>query len=91
LKCKLQTKTEKLKIAPLIPLFVGILAFVGLREELEYKLKSSIARYIKGDIKKLANFYPGYRLRVGHWRVLFEVTNGKIIVYRIIHRKEAYR
>ena len=46
---------------------------------------------LTGDIKKLANYYPEYRLRVGHWRILFEVTNGKIIVYRIIHRKEAYR
>jgi mRNA interferase RelE/StbE len=46
---------------------------------------------LTGDIKKLTNFYPEYRLRVGHWRVLFEVINGKIIIYRIIHRKEAYR
>ena len=45
-----------------------------------------------GDIKKLTNFTPEYRLRVGHFRVLFEIENeSRIIVYRIIHRREAYR
>jgi mRNA interferase RelE/StbE len=44
-----------------------------------------------GDIKKLSNFSSEYRLRVGIWRILFEVSKKKIIIYRILHRKEAYR
>lgn len=44
-----------------------------------------------GNIKKLTNHTPEYRLRVGDWRVLFEVSINKIIIYRIRHRKEAYR
>jgi len=44
-----------------------------------------------GDIKKLTNYSPEYRLRVGEWRILFEASNEKIIVYRIRNRKEAYR
>jgi len=44
-----------------------------------------------GDIKKLTHFSPEYRLRVGNWRVLFEVSTTKIIIYRILHRKEANR
>ena len=45
-----------------------------------------------GDVKRLTNFTPEYRLRVGHFRVLFEIENTKnIIVYRIVHRREAYR
>jgi len=44
-----------------------------------------------GNIKKLTNNTPEYRLRVGDWRVLFEVSTNKIIIYRILHRKEAYR
>ena len=44
-----------------------------------------------GDIKRLSNFSPEYRLRVGSWRILFEVSKKKIIIYRILHRKEAYR
>ncbi|MBI5142618.1 MAG: type II toxin-antitoxin system RelE/ParE family toxin [Nitrospirae bacterium] len=44
-----------------------------------------------GDIKKLTNFSPEYRLRVGNFRILFEVAGNKAIIYRILHRKEAYR
>lgn len=44
-----------------------------------------------GDIKKLTNFSPEYRLRVGKYRILFEVAGNKAIIYRILHRKEAYR
>jgi len=46
---------------------------------------------LTGNIKKLTNHTPEYRLRVGDWRVLFEVSKDKIIIYRIRHRKEAYR
>ena len=46
---------------------------------------------LHGDVKKLTNFTPEYRLRVGNYRVLFETESRKIIVYRIIHRKDAYK
>ena len=47
---------------------------------------------LTGDVKKLTNFTPEYRLRVGQFRVLFEVENEtRIIVYRVVHRREAYR
>lgn len=45
-----------------------------------------------GDIKKLTNFTPEFRLRIGTYRVLFEFeTASQIVVYRIVHRREAYR
>ncbi len=46
---------------------------------------------LKGDVKRLTNFTPEYRLRVGDHRVLFEVENKYIVVYRVRHRREAYR
>jgi len=47
---------------------------------------------LAGDVKKLTNFTPEYRLRVGRFRVLFEIEDRtRIIVYRIVHRREAYR
>lgn len=46
---------------------------------------------LTGDIKKLASALPEYRLRIGVWRVLFEIVERKIIIYRILHRQEAYR
>ena len=46
---------------------------------------------LTGDIKRLTNFTPEYRMRVGDYRVLFEVDESTIIIYRIKHRKEVYR
>lgn len=46
---------------------------------------------LSGDVKRLTNFTPEYRLRVGDWRVLFEIEADRIIVYRILHRRDAYR
>lgn len=44
-----------------------------------------------GDVKKLTNFTPEYRLRVGDYRILFEVQGSEVIVYRILHRRDAYQ
>ncbi|MDI6762555.1 MAG: type II toxin-antitoxin system RelE/ParE family toxin [Thermodesulfobacteriota bacterium] len=46
---------------------------------------------LKGDVKRLTNFTPEYRLRYRNWRVLFEVEDDRIIIYRIMHRKDIYR
>ena len=42
------------------------------------------------NIKKLTNFEPAYRLRIGDYRVLFDVENEFIIIGRVLHRKESY-
>ena len=46
---------------------------------------------LKGDIKRLTNYTPEYRLRSGDFRILFELIENKIIIYRIKHRKDAYK
>jgi len=46
---------------------------------------------LKGNVKQLTNHTPEYRLRVGDYRVLFEVNDKTIVVYRIRHRREAYK
>ena len=46
---------------------------------------------LTGDTKKLTNYSPEYRLRVGIYRVLFEIEENKVIIYRIRHRKESYK
>jgi mRNA interferase RelE/StbE len=51
------------------------------------KLQDGLA----GDVKKLRNFTPRYRLRVGDYRVLFEVEKDEIIIHVIGHRRETYR
>jgi mRNA interferase RelE/StbE len=46
---------------------------------------------LKGDVKKLTNFTPEYRLRVGNYRILFEIENESIVIYRIKPRDKAYQ
>ena len=46
---------------------------------------------LSGNVKKLSNHTPEYRMRTGNWRVLFEIESSRIMIYRILHRKESYR
>jgi mRNA interferase RelE/StbE len=45
---------------------------------------------LAGDVKRLTNSTPEYRLRVGNHRALFEVEGDKVVIYRVRHRKDAY-
>lgn len=45
---------------------------------------------LAGNVKHLTDFEPQYRLRVGNYRVLFNIENEQLIIYRIKHRREAY-
>ena len=44
----------------------------------------------QGDIRSLTG-KDGYRLRVGSYRVLFDVTENRIVVYNIAPRGQAYK
>lgn len=46
---------------------------------------------LAGDVKKLTNFTPEYRLRVGDYRILFEVEQTEIVVYRVKNRRDVYK
>jgi len=43
------------------------------------------------NVKKLTNFEPAYRLRVGNYRILFDVSENSIEIGRILHRKDSYK
>ena len=45
---------------------------------------------LAGDVKRLTNFTPEFRLRVGDHRVLFEVEGRRVVIYRVRHRRKAY-
>jgi len=57
------------------------------------KISDKIKLAFNGDmssIKKLTNHKPKYRLRVGDYRVLFDIENDSImVVSRILNRKDA--
>jgi len=42
------------------------------------------------NIKKLTNFEPAYRLRVGNYRILFDIVGNTIVVGRVLHRQNSY-
>lgn len=45
---------------------------------------------LQGDVKKLTSFTPEYRLRVGKYRVLFEIEGEVLTTYQVKHRRDAY-
>jgi mRNA interferase RelE/StbE len=45
---------------------------------------------LSGDVKRLVHYTPGWRLRVGDWRVLFEPRGAVLVIHRIVHRSQAY-
>ncbi len=56
-----------------------------------FKKIEALENDLFGDVKRLTNFEPEYRLRVGNYRVLFEVEDNQVVIYRIRHRKDVYR
>ena len=65
------------------PMLIGYMAGAARIEGLQNNLT--------GDVKKLTNFTPEYRLRVGDYRALFEIERPNVVVYRVLHRREVYR
>lgn len=51
----------------------------------------SLENNLAGDVKRLSNLTPDFRLRVGSYRILFEVDSNRVIIYRVTHRRNAYR
>ena len=57
------------------------------------RIRSKIDRLtnnLAGDVKRLTNYSPEYRLRVGDWRVLFNVEGDMLSIERISHRSDTY-
>jgi mRNA interferase RelE/StbE len=65
----------------------------ALSPELKEKILAKIVAMqdnLQGDIKKLTNFTPEYRLRVGKYRILFKIDGDTLRIHRVKHRKDAY-
>lgn len=60
------------------------------REKIVAKVEA-LQTNLAGDVKRRTNFTPEYRLRVGDYRVLFEIEGENLVIYRVMHRGEAYR
>jgi mRNA-degrading endonuclease RelE of RelBE toxin-antitoxin system len=54
------------------------------------RIKAAIEKLPAGDVKKLTGFLYAYRLRVGGWRILFDMRED-IKITNILSRGEAYK
>lgn len=45
---------------------------------------------LHGDIRRLRHADVAYRLRMGNYRILFDIQSDIIVIRRIGHRKEIY-
>jgi mRNA interferase RelE/StbE len=70
---------------------------LGDLESLPAKIRKQALRKIdrleaglQGDIKRLHQADVAYRLRMGDYRILFDVEDEVIVIRRIGHRKSIY-
>ena len=49
-----------------------------------------LADDLQGDVKKLTDHTPEYRLRVGDYRILFDRDGNRIVIQAVRNRREAY-
>jgi mRNA interferase RelE/StbE len=66
----------------------------GLAVEQARRIRDVVERFATtghGDVKALQGDGPGYRLRVGDYRVLFDQAGNVVSVVRVAHRRESYR
>jgi len=66
-----------------------------LNEEAKLRIKEKFNLLLNDPIsssKKLSSSLIGtYRLRVGDYRVIFDIDNDKVVILRIGHRKDIYK
>ncbi len=61
-----------------------------LRREIGHKL-FLLEEDLSGNVKKLKGSTNEYRLRIGDYKVLFELESRRIMVYAVGNRKDIYR
>lgn len=55
------------------------------------RIRQGIDDLPDGDIKSLKGYTDLYRLRVGDWRVLFNMTSEEIFIEDVLPRGDAYK
>jgi mRNA interferase RelE/StbE len=63
---------------------------LALRRDIGHRL-FQLEQDFGGDVKKLKGSRNEYRLRIGNFRVLFELDGRTVTVYSVGDRKDIYR
>jgi mRNA interferase RelE/StbE len=66
-------------------------ALATLNNPLQSRIMEGIYKLPAGDIKKLKGYVAAFRLRIGDYRILFEMTTDEIYISDILPRGEAYK
>jgi mRNA interferase RelE/StbE len=61
-----------------------------IRQQIGFRLHQ-LQEDFSGDVKKIRGSKNEYRLRVGNYRVLFELVGKRIVVYTLGPRKDIYQ
>ena len=64
-----------------------------IRRRVEEAIERMAADGRRDSLRKLHDRNDEWRLRVGDWRVIltFDHPNNAIIIWQVLHRREAYR
>lgn len=65
-------------------------AISRINNPFKQNIKEAIEKLPSGDVKKLQGYKNSYRLRVGDYRILFDM-DGKIEIIDVLPRGEAYK
>ncbi|HCR74314.1 MAG TPA: addiction module toxin RelE [Ruminococcus sp.] len=65
-------------------------SFKALDKPMKQRVRTAIEKLPLGDIKKLQGYTAMYRLRIGNYRVIFEMNNDIIYIKDILPRGQAY-
>ena len=66
-------------------------SLVALDKPTQARIVAGIRKLPAGDIKKLKGYTAAFRLRIGDYRVIFEMSAVDIYVSDILPRGEAYK
>lgn len=66
----------------------------GLQQRVEQVIALLKAAASLGDVSgvvKLSGFAHHYRIRIGDYRLGFSLEEGRVVLYRFLHRRDFYR
>ena len=63
----------------------------ALNNPIQSRIVDGIYKLPNGDIKKLKGYTAAFRLRIGDYRILFEMSADEIYISDILLRGEAYK
>ncbi|MDQ7838492.1 MAG: type II toxin-antitoxin system RelE/ParE family toxin [Thermodesulfobacteriota bacterium] len=66
-----------------------------LETQIRQRIGKTLLRYAEDPLKYATNLTESrlgtYRFRIGHYRVIFDLDDDKIVILRVGHRRDIYK